>query len=141
MGHLCISIVHVSITRSMFICDQIPASTIPDNLHRTDLRSVFHLYQPDHPEWVSLLLSTFTWTLVHFVHSSHMFSLNQLTLVQHQPGRCITSMFLSSLCTHDKPDLDSKSQGSMLSFLPRCQGLLAGCVASGCLFQGLCWRY
>lgn len=41
----------------------------------------------------------------------------------------------------DKPDLDPKSQGSMLSYLPRCQGLLTGSAASSeCLFQGLYWR-
>lgn len=52
----------------MFIYNQIPASTVPDNLHRTDLRSVFHLYQSAHPQSVRLLLSIFTWTLLHFVH-------------------------------------------------------------------------
>lgn len=110
--------------------------------HQTDLGSAFHLYQSCHPEHVWLLLSTFTWILAHFVHFSHVFCLNRLTLVLHQPGRCI-SVFLSLLCMPDKPDLDPKSQGSMLSYLSRCQGLLTGSVASSeCLFQesSLYWR-
>jgi len=66
----------------------------------------------------------------------HVFCLNQLTLVLHLPGRCINSLFLSSLCTPDKPDLDIRARDPCWATYPGAKACWLGVLP----LLGLYWR-